>query len=161
MPFSQRAQAFDFGAAFNSGAGLPNPLQGFSMLVKGFEPVIKAATRSNIETMSYLSRRTRAALDASARLARCHAPQELASEAVQVTREAAEDLRATSQLLLSLWSSAFMLPTVAFNPWASSGLGGSPAADAKPAAPQQSHAAMRDVITFPDPKSGRRSATTE
>jgi len=71
----------------------------------GFEPVMKAAARSNIEALTLASKRTQAYLELPARLGQCRTPQDLANEQIRFWQTMAQQYTECSQHIMATWTS--------------------------------------------------------
>ena len=137
-----QANAFTFGSAnpfaffFNA---LWVPMPGVSALsspvadvTAKLEPVTRAATRAQFETMALMGKQGRTAFDASSRLMACRTPQDLASVQLQFWQTAAQQQAEGVQRIMAAW--------------------GSLAVGAVPPAPKASaQPVKRDILAFREP----------
>lgn len=139
--------------------------QGFELMSQAWSPLVKSATRANVEAMTFVNRRTRAYMEVPSRIARCRTPGDLFAEQANFWREAAEQYAETSRKMLEAWAPAMVPP-------APSTRSGRPAARKPPSEPRsearasavpvkaQPHATPSDYIAFAEPKSSRGANST-
>jgi len=112
---------------------------------RSFEPWFRAATRSNLEAYSLMSRRTLAYLELPMRLSQCRSPQDFASEQMRFWQDMFRQYAECGQKVMGAW--------IEFAQKASRSGG-------------KNGEKERDYITFPEPeeasagsrKSGERQA---
>lgn len=124
-PFAFLLTAFRLPTA----GGLPLSPQ-FGDMTRRLEPVVQAATRAQLESLSLVAQQVRTAYDLPSRLAACRTPQEVASTQVQFWRAVATQQAEGVQRIAAAWGAV------------------SASADAPAKAPAP--APKRDIITFPD-----------
>ncbi len=103
----------------------------------GFEPMMKAAARSNIEAVTLASQRAQAYLELPARLGQCRSPQDLASEQMRFWQTMTQQYTECSRRIMTTWTSC-----------------------AHEAGDRARSERERDYITFPEPQQERESERT-
>jgi hypothetical protein len=71
----------------------------------GFEPMMKAAARSNIEAVTLASQRAQAYLELPSRLGQCRTPQDLAGEQMRFWQTMAQQYTECSRRIMTTWTS--------------------------------------------------------
>lgn len=71
----------------------------------GFEPMMKAAARSNLEALALASRRTQAYMELPARLGQCRTPQDLATEQMRFWQTMTQHYTECCQHVMETWTS--------------------------------------------------------
>lgn len=119
--------------------------RGAAAMMQAYSPLLKGATRANLEVMNFASRRTRAYAEMPARMARCRSPLDVMAAQADFWREACEHHAESSRKILE----SFFASSPA-------------AARAAPQPKQERHKQdkARDYIAFPDPKAARAPGQT-
>ena len=110
----------------------------FGTMAGGAEPMLRNAARINLEVAGFAANRARAYADIPAVLARCRAPHDLFAAQMQFWQTANQEYMATARRIGEAWQGALTAGQAASN-----------GADA----------AMRDFITFPEPKAETQAQT--
>jgi hypothetical protein len=103
----------------------------FAEAARRLEPVARAATRAQLETLSLLAQQARTAYELPTRLSACRTPQDVAATQVQFWRAVAMQQAEGVQRIAAVWSGLLPGPDIA-------------AAKAPAPAPK------RDILTFPE-----------
>jgi hypothetical protein len=81
------------------------------LVVKGYEPALKAVGRWNLELASFAARRAQAWMEMSSRLSRCRTPADVFGEQVRFWQTAATDYTEGSRRLAAAWGAGATAPT--------------------------------------------------
>lgn len=130
--------------------------RGAAAMREAYSPLLKSATRANIEAVNYATRRMRAYLELSARLAQSRSPQDVMTAQADFWRDACEHQAESTRRILTAMSGSTpplsqppQAPVDAATPFSDP----PPANAAPPPKQQQSRQEKsRDYIAFPKPK---------
>lgn len=100
----------------------------------GFEPIMKAAARCNVEAVTLGSQRAQAYLELPARLGQCRTPQDFASEQMRFWQTMAQQYTECSRRMMTTWTSCV-----------------------HEASDRTRQERERDYITFPEPQQEREA----
>jgi hypothetical protein len=80
------------------------------MMVKGYEPALKGASRWNLELLGFSARRAQAWFGIAAQLSRCKTPVDIFNEQAKFWQAAVADYTDGSQRLTAAWSACAAMP---------------------------------------------------
>ena len=101
---------------------------GLDMAGLSFEPLMRAAARSQVEMFTLASKRAQAYIEWPMRLSQCRTPQDLTSEQIRFWQTMAQHYTESSQRVMGVWATV-----------------------ARDASVQRTTKPERDYITFPEP----------
>lgn len=126
MPFRQQFESSGLGPFQHM---MQTYYGGLDNAAQGYEPVMKGMARTQLELMSFASRRAQAYLEIPSRLAICRSPQDLMNEQMRFWQTAASQYSEATRRVMTAMSSM---------------------AQPQPFADAKSKPAQRDYLSVPD-----------
>lgn len=147
MSTGQSAGRSQFSAQFNpqfSALAMPG-LDDGAVFSKGVEPAFKAAARTNLELMTFASKRAQAMVALPSRMAACRTPHDVVNEQIRFWQTAFSQYAETTRTIATAWSAvnpAARMVAAQMENWQRQN-------DVTRKEPVK---AIHELITFPEPK---------